>query len=239
MLQALIPFFPFLCSIPLTIHILTEASLNLTSDHCKPPSHSPASPATLPENSRHVEVHTPLSLAAHTLSQGPQLAAAPVPLPLFALSPKSIPGSAAALTVYRQSSSGVIWPQAAYSFGLCILKMLLVFFLKVTYSKLKMYEEVYSESLPSHPFWPMLSVVPTTPFKCVHAGCIGVTNSGETQSQAVTGPGSNSWPVGLPADRPRPGDAQDPAGWVEESGPFGSRSYPSGSSLGAMGVATT
>lgn len=61
---------------------------------------------TLSENCCHAEVHTPLSLAVHTLFQGPQLAAAPMALPLFALSPKSIPGATLAVIVCSQSPVG-------------------------------------------------------------------------------------------------------------------------------------
>lgn len=51
-----------LSSIPLTIHISTEVSLNFTPDHFKPFSFKSSQPVTLPENSCHVAVHTPLSL---------------------------------------------------------------------------------------------------------------------------------------------------------------------------------
>lgn len=79
------------------------------------------------------------------------------------------------------------------------------------------------KSLPSpessHPFQPVLSVVPVTPFQCVRVGCFGIRDSAmvpigseEIQSQAVTGPGSNSWPVVFPADEARSEAAQDPTG---------------------------
>lgn len=114
------------------------------------------------------------------------------------------------------------------------------FFFKVTYSdisKFKKYEEVYSEK-SSHPFRPMFSVIPITLFKWVHAGYMGVKNSVGRPGAHSEGPGSNSWPAGFPADKPRPGDVQDPAGGGEASGPFRSHSYCWGSSPGGMGVAT-
>lgn len=51
-----------LSSIPLTIHISAEVSLNFTPDNFKSFSFKSSQPVTLPENSCHVEVYTPLSL---------------------------------------------------------------------------------------------------------------------------------------------------------------------------------
>lgn len=119
---------PFLSSIPLTIHVPSEANLNLTPDPFKSFSFRFSQPVTLPGMSCRVEVRTPLSLVADALFRGiprPALisweshgsamgADTPLPLPfsLPSLFPKSIPNTTVAAVVCRHA------PPGSYGHGL-------------------------------------------------------------------------------------------------------------------------